>query len=136
MSDENKAVVRRMYQAIGEGDLAVLADLIDDDLIEHEEFPGLEPNKQGVLQFFQQLRKAFPDLRMTAEDLIAEGDKVFIRGTMSGTQGGDFMGIPATGRPIEVPFADFTRIEKGKVTEHWGVTDTERMMRQLGVLEP
>lgn len=135
MSDENKAVVRRAYQAVGQGDYETLEELMADDLIEHEVFPGLEPNKQGVIQFFRGMRIAFPDLAMTPEDMVSEGSKVFIRGTMAGTHEGDFMGIPATGKHIEVPFADFMRLENGQLVEHWGVTDMETMMRQLGILE-
>ena len=65
--------------------------------------------------------------------MVAEGDKVFIRATMGGTHQGEFMGIPATGKRNEVPFGDFVRFEGGKVVEHWGVTDTGKMMEQLGV---
>jgi steroid delta-isomerase-like uncharacterized protein len=135
MSEQNKAVVRRAYEAMGQGDFGTLEELMADDLIEHEEFPGLEPSKEGVLQFFRMMRAAFPDLSMTAEDMVAEGNMVCVRGTMSGTHSGEFIGIPATGNQISVAFADFMRLEGGKLAEHWGVTDTESMMRQLGVLE-
>ena len=135
MSEANKEIVRKAYGAMGTGDLDRLADLIDDDLVEHEDFPGLEPNKEGVLQFFKMMRAAFPDLTMTAHDVISEGDRVSIRATMSGTHRGEFMGIPATGRRMDVPLADFMRVSNGRIVEHWGVTDTETMMRQLGVLE-
>ena len=132
---DNKEIVRQVYGAVGRGDFDALADLIADDVVEHEEFPGLEPNKEGVLQFFRYLRSAFPDLIMTAHDMAAEGDKVFVRGPMAGTHQGEFMEIPATGNRIEVPMADFLRIEDGKVAEHWGVTDVASMMEQLGVSE-
>ena len=68
---------------------------------------------------------------MTIEDILAEGDRVVVRAKMSGTHQGDFMGIPATGKRIDVPFADFVRFEGGKVVEHWGATDTGAMMEQL-----
>lgn len=129
---DNKALVRRAYEAMGKGDFDALGALIADDMIEHEEVPGLEPNKAGVLQFFKMLRSAFPDLTMTADDMVSEGDKVFVRATMAGTHEGDFMGMPATGRKVVVPMADFLRMKDGKLAEHWGVTDMAAMMEQLG----
>ncbi len=135
MPNENKDAIRRLFRTINEGDLERLADLLSDDLVEHEEFPGLEPTKEGVLEFFAYLRSAFPDLTMTAHDMIAEDDKVFVRGAMTGTHRGEFMEIPGTGNRIEVPFGDFFRLEDGKIAEHWGVTDTGAMLQQLGALE-
>ena len=71
---------------------------------------------------------------MVHEDIMAEGEKVFIRARMTGTYRGEFMGIPATGQQINVPFADIIRVENGKAVEHWGVTDTGVMLQQLGVV--
>ena len=64
--------------------------------------------------------------------MVAEGDKVFVRATMTGTHTGDFFGMAPTGRSMSVAFADFVRFEQGRVAEHWGVTDTATMMEQLG----
>ncbi|MEX1258952.1 MAG: ester cyclase [Gemmatimonadota bacterium] len=135
MSEENKSLVRRTYDAINRKDFDALAAVIADDVIEHDEFPGLEPSKAGVLQFFRNLQAAFSGVTMTVEDLIAEGDKVFARVTLSGTHQGEFLGIPATGRSISVPMADFFRIRDGQMVEHWGVADSGVMMQQLGVGE-
>jgi predicted ester cyclase len=77
------------------------------------------------------MRSAFSEFTMTIEDILAEGDRVVVRAKMPGTHQGDFMGIPVTGRQIDVAFADFLRFEGGKVVEHWGVTDTGAMMEQL-----
>ncbi len=133
MSEENKEIVRRFYAAINAGRLEIIDELVAEDLVEHEEFPGVASGREGVRQFMQMMRTAFPDFAMTIEDIVAEGDKVFIRATMRGRHRGEFMGIPATGKQIEVPFGDFVRFEGGKVVEHWGVTDTGKMMEQLGV---
>ncbi len=133
MSEENKEKARRFYAAINAGRLEIFDELVAEDLVEHEEFPGMAGGREGVRQFFQMMRTAFSDFKMTIEDMVAEGDKVFIRATMGGTHQGEFMGIPATGKRIEVPFGDFVRFEGGKVVEHWGVTDTGKMMEQLGV---
>lgn len=135
MSEENKALVRRAYDAMNSGDFASLDEIISDTFVEHEEMPGVAPTKEGVLQYFKAMRDAFGDFRMSLDDMIAEGDKVFLRGSMSGTHNGEFMGIPATGKKINVPMGDFLRIDNGKVVEHWGVTDSGAMMQQLGMVE-
>ena len=133
MSEENKALVRRVYEAISAGNLEVLRDAISDGFVEHEEFPGLEASssKEGAVRQFELLRAAFPDFSISLDDMVAEGDKVFIRATMRGTHRGEFMGMPATGKQITVPVGDFIRIVDGKAVEHWGVTDTGAMMQQL-----
>jgi steroid delta-isomerase-like uncharacterized protein len=96
--------------------------------------PGLEPNKEGVKQLFAIYRSAFPDLRMEAHETVTEGDLVCARITTTGTHRGEFMGIPATGRQIEVETIDMARIRDGQCIEHWGVTDSMTMMQQLGAL--
>jgi steroid delta-isomerase-like uncharacterized protein len=131
MSEANKALARRFYAEMSAGNIGIIDELVADDMIEHDEFGGLEPNKEGVRQFFTATLAAFPDLEMVADDMIAEGDKVFIRATMNGTHQGEFLGIPGTGRKISVPMGDYVRIADGKVVEHWGVTDTGAMMEQL-----
>jgi steroid delta-isomerase-like uncharacterized protein len=119
------------------GDFDSLRALMADDFVEHEELPGIEgaTGKEAVLNQFQALRTGFPDFTMNLEDMIAEGDRVFIRATMRGTHKGDFVGMPGTGKQIEVPCGDFVRIVNGKAVEHWGVTDTGTMMQQLGLVE-
>ena len=132
MSEANKALARRFYAAINAGELDAITDVIGENFVEHEEFPGLEPTRDGARKMFEMMRGAFPDFRMEIDDMIAEGDKVFLRARMLGTHKGDFAGIAPTGRKIDVRFADFVRIQSGRVVEHWGITDTGAMMQQLG----
>jgi predicted ester cyclase len=77
---------------------------------------------------------AFPDLHLTIEDLIAEGDKVVDRQTARGTHQGTFMGIPPTGKQITVTAMNISRIVGGKIVEHWVELDTLGMLQQLGVV--
>ena len=78
---------------------------------------------------------AFPDLRMTPEDVLSSGDKVVVRVKATGTHQGDFMGVPATGRSIDVQLIDIVRFgDDGLAHEHWGVFDAMTMMQQLGVV--
>jgi steroid delta-isomerase-like uncharacterized protein len=135
VSEENKAAVRRVYDALNSGDLTALADTLADDVVEHEEIPGLSPDKEGVIQFFKDCMEAIGGFRMNVEEIIAEGDRVSVRATASGTHRGEFMGIPATGAQLNVGLSDYFRLEGGKVKEHWGVMDTGAMLMQMGVVK-
>ena len=134
MPEDPKTVVRRFYDEVSAGNLDIVDELVADDFVEHEEFPGIEPNKEGVKQFFALFRSAFPDLRMEPHEMVAEGDLVCARVTMTGTHEGEFMGMPASGKPVEVQAIDMLRIGDGQATEHWGVTDAMTMMQQLGAI--
>ena len=133
--EENKAVMRRFYEEISKGNLAVVDELVAADLIEHSPFvPGQAPGRQGALALFTMIRAAFPDLRFTVEDMVAEGDKVVARGTMSGTHKGEFMGIAPSGKQMTVDIIEILRITGGKMVEHWNVVDSLGMMQQLGAV--
>jgi steroid delta-isomerase-like uncharacterized protein len=127
--------MRRGYELISAGDIDGFADLIAEDMVEHEELPGLEPTKEGVRQWFTIMRSAFPDMRMEVEDVVASGDKVAIRGRFTGTHEGEFMGMPATGRSVDAQVIDICRFgADGKIAEHWGLFDELGMMGQLGAI--
>ncbi len=130
---DHAATARRMYQLINAGDLDAFADLLADDFVEHEETPGLAPTKEGVKSFFQMQLAAFPDLRMSVEDVVADGPKVVARVRYTGTQRGGFMGMPATDKSADVQLIDIFQFDAdGRVAEHWGVIDLMAMMQQLG----
>jgi steroid delta-isomerase-like uncharacterized protein len=106
-----------------------------DDFVEHEETPGLAPTKEGVKEFFRMYIGAFPDLHFDAEDILTAGDKVVGRVRITGTHQGEFMGMPATGKSIDVQAIDIIRFgDDGLAREHWGVFDAMAMMQQLGVV--
>ena len=132
---DHSEIVRQMYALVSAGDIDGFGDHLADDVIENETLPGFEPSKEGVKQFFTMNRAAFPDLRMEVQDLIASGGKVVVRGRFTGTHEGDFMGMPATGRSVDVQVIDILRFnDEGKVAEHWGLFDELRMMQQLGAI--
>jgi len=132
MPTDAKSLVRRFYDGVGAGDLSVIDELVADDFVDHEDFPGLEPNKKGVKQFFAVLRSAFPDLRMEVREMLADDDLVSVRVIATGTHQADFMGMPSSGKRIEVQVFDVFRILGGQVTEHWGLMDAMTMLQQLG----
>jgi steroid delta-isomerase-like uncharacterized protein len=126
--------MRNAYDRINEGDIDGFAALLSDDFVEHEETPGLPPTKEGVREFFRMYRAAFPDLHMDAEDVLASGDKTVARVRATGTHRGELMGIPPTGKRVDVQLIDIMKFDDaGSVREHWGVVDMMSMMQQLGV---
>jgi steroid delta-isomerase-like uncharacterized protein len=133
---DHAAKMREFYEYVNAGDIDGFASMISDDLVEHAEAPpGIPQTKEGVKQFFAMYFAAFPDLRMDAQDVIASGDKGVARVRVTGTNTGDFMGMPATGKAIDVESIDIVRFgDDGLAAEHWGVTDTMKMMQQLGVV--
>ena len=127
--------IQRLYDLINAGDIEGFGRQLADDFVEREEIPGLPPTKDGVVQYFRIMLAAFPDLRMDVQDSFASGDKAVARLRISGTHQGEFMGIPATGKPVSVNLIDITRFgDDGLAREHWGVADLLAMMQQLGVI--
>jgi predicted ester cyclase len=131
----NKDTMTRFYDGISSGDLSVVEELLAEDFIEHDEFPGIPAGREGVRQFFEMARAGFPDLRLRVLHLVEEGDVVVGHGLFEGTHEGDFMGVAPTGKRVSVPIADVVRVDgDGLAVEHWGVTDTGMMMQQLGAV--
>ena len=132
---DHAATMRSTYERINAGDIGGFGDLVADDFIEHDDAPGLPPTKEGTLEFFRILLTAFPDMHMTVEDVIANGDKTVARVKVTGTHKGEFMGVPATSTRVDVRLIDIMRFDgAGLVCEHWGVADMLSLMQQLGVV--
>jgi steroid delta-isomerase-like uncharacterized protein len=135
-TEQNKALVRQLVEeAINQGNISMIDELLIPDFIEHEELPpGIPPGREAPKVLFTMLRSAFPDFKATIEHLIAEGDEVVLHMTWTGTHEGEFMGIPPTGKSISINVIDILGIAEGKFVEHWGVMDSMAMMQQLGVV--
>jgi steroid delta-isomerase-like uncharacterized protein len=135
-TEQDKALVRQLVEeAINLGNMSVIDEFLIPDFVEHEELPpGIPPGREAPKVLFTMLRSAFPDLKATIEHLIAEGDKVVLHMTWTGTHEGEFMGIPPTGKSISITVIDILGIAEGKFVEHWGVMDSMAMMQQLGVV--
>ena len=135
MPMDHAATVRRLYELINAGDIGGFSDHLSNRFVEHEQTPGLEPTKEGVKQFFRMQLAAFPDLRMDAQDIFASGAKVVARVRYTGTNKGEFMGMPASGKKVDIQLIDiFLFGDDGLVGEHWGVIDALAMMQQLGAV--
>ena len=133
-TEENKALVRRFYEAFNTQNVAALDQFAAADFVDHGLPPGVPPNREGAKQYLGMFVAAFPDLHFMAEDMVAEGDKVVCHLYASGTHKGDFQGMPPTGKQIKIEAFDMLRIANGKLVDHWGVFDALGMMQQLGAL--
>ena len=135
MSEENKALIRRFFKEVwNEKNLDAIDELVAADQVDHDRPPGLPPGREGAKAFIGAYLNAFPDVKITIEDMIAKGDKVVTRWNATGTHTGELMGIPATGIQISITGIDITRYSGGKSVEHWGQFDQLGMMQQLGVV--
>jgi steroid delta-isomerase-like uncharacterized protein len=135
-TEQNKALVRQLVEEVlNKGNMSWADEIIAPNFIEHEELPpGFPPGREASKLLFTMLRSAFPDFKATIQQLISEGDKVVMYMTWTGTQKGEFMGVPPTGKSISINVIDIVRIADGQVVEHWGIMDQMAMMQQLGVI--
>ncbi len=134
-TEANKALIRRFTEEyINQGKLALAAELVTSTYVNHLAPPGSPPGPEGENQVLTLFRSAFPDGRVTLEDLVAEGDRVAVRLTFSGTQQGEFMGIPPTGKSFTLAGMNVFRIEHGKIAENWPQLDMLGLLQQLGVI--
>ena len=129
--EENKAVVRRFIEAYNNRNLGLIDDFVAPDYVDHTNKVG----REGLKQLFAMGLNAFPDWHETIEDIIAEGDKVWVRLAYTGTHKGGFMGLAPTGKKITSKAVDIYRIVNGKLAEYWNVTDNVNILKQTGAIE-
>ncbi len=134
--EENKAIVRRSIEEVDKGNWAIFDELWAPDYVYHQPGRPKPSTRKESEQLMRDLRAAFPDGRVTIEDMIAEGDKVVTRMTSQGTHKGDFMGIPATGKKVVVTSILISRIAEGKIAVEWEEFDALGFMQQLGAIPP
>ena len=121
MPSENETLARRyIEEVLNKGDVAAIDELVATDFTEHDPYPGQAPGIEGEKQAVRNLRIAFPDLHLTIDGIISEGEHVVIEVTARGTQHGEFQGTPASGAPIMEVQAHLLRCVGGKCVEHWG----------------
>jgi predicted ester cyclase len=135
-SEDNKRLVRRLYEETDKSNLNALDEFFSADLIDHDPppIPGLTPGLQGIKHAFKLFATATPDGRHVIHDLIAEGDRVVARVTGTGTHTSELMGIPPTGKRLEMTGIVIYRISAGKIVERWSQHDIFGLLQQLGVV--
>ena len=129
--EENKAIVRRAIESLNKQDLSLLDDLATPNYFDHIFKQGLEWIKQSLAMFW----KGFPDFHVAIEDMVAEGDKVWVRVTFTGTHTGEYLGFAPTGKKISYKSVTIKRVVDGKMVEGWTVNDMLDFYKQLGVIE-
>jgi len=136
--EQNKATIRRLFDEVYNAkNVALIGDLTTPDFVDHNLVAGLEAGPAGLKQFVQMVALAFPDNRLTIDDLLAENDRVAVRWTSYNTHtGGDFLGIPPTGKPAVFGGTTIYRLVNGRIAELWYNADVMGLLHQLGVPSP
>jgi steroid delta-isomerase-like uncharacterized protein len=125
-------LVRRLHAALLDTrDPDVADSFFAEDFVSHNNPPGFPPGVDGVKQFFSMFRDAFPDVTVVIDELVADGDRVAVATTFTGTHEGELMGIAPTGKRVSVTGMDMVRVAGGRIVEHRGLTDIVGLMRQL-----
>jgi len=132
--EENKKIVHRYQEIYNRNDLDALSEVVPEDLLIPKMMPGIPTGIEGAKAAHRIMLAGFPDYQTIIDDLLAEGDKVAARITMSGTNTGSFMGIPPTGKRISFTGIYIARVANGKIVEHWGEEDSVSLLQQLGAL--
>jgi steroid delta-isomerase-like uncharacterized protein len=132
--EENAATARELVQRVlNEGDIPFADKVLSESYVEGSPMPGTSADKAGAIAMFTMMREMTPDMHIDIEDVIASGNKVAMRSTMTGTDTTGMPGMPATGKPFSMGAIDvFTFDDAGMNTEHYGVYDIVGMMMQLG----
>ena len=135
--EENKAIACRWIEEVwSRGNLAAIDELFATDFVFSYPTAGAEPDREGYKQTVTEMFGPLADVHCTVEDIVAEGDKVAVRWTWSGTHKGELMGIAPTGKQVTLTGISILRIVGGKIVEEWGEMDNLGFMEQLGVFPP
>jgi predicted ester cyclase len=135
-NEQSRLLMRRVTEEIwNEGHLDLVDELIAVDFVDHLDLPGLEGRgRERYRASVVMMRTGFPDFQNPIDFVIAEDDIAVSYGHMTGTNSGDLMGMPPTGRAIDLPTIGILRFANGRAVERWGIADNMAMMRQLGLL--
>ncbi|MET7338913.1 ester cyclase [Nonomuraea sp. NPDC005650] len=135
----NKETYHRFHEAINSGDLGVISKAVDECIHPDGRFHAAEwtgvTAVQAQKRVWEMLLRAFPDIQVTLEDLVAEGDKIVARQTVTGTNSGEYRGMPPTGKSVTYNEIFIARFADGQVIEVWGVVDVYAQLRQLGLIQ-
>ena len=133
-AEANTAQLQRLAEVLTEHNLAALDEIFHADYVEDEPPPGMGPGREGLRQWLASWITAFPDVRWTVEEQIADEDRVWTRSIWQGTHKGSFLGIPPTGKNVIVAAWTIDRFADDKIAESRIIMDTLGMMQQLGVI--
>lgn len=131
----NIALVRHFVEeAQTRHNLAAVDEYMSLDFVDHSVPPGLPADREGVKLQFSMFFKALPDLHAIIHDQVADENKVVTRKTLRGTHQGELLGIPPSGKSVDIEVIDILAVKDGKITDHWNLVDQLGLMKQLGVI--
>ncbi len=128
--------IERVEVLFNRGELDRVEEFVTEDFVNHEAWPGEDPGYEGFRLRLGRLRSAIPDIHMEVHEVVAAGDLVAYRATLSGTHRGELLGMPPTGRAFSVQHMHMLRMRDGRVSEHWATRDDLGMLQQLGIIPP
>jgi predicted ester cyclase len=134
----NEATVRRFCDAMNTGDPEIISatidEVVDRDALVRTPLPIKSTGSHALKEIFGRLHEVYADLHVTVEDVIADGDKVVTRNTVTGTHQGEYMGLAPTGRSVTYDEIFIFRLADDRIVETWGVVDVLAQMKQLGLV--
>lgn len=134
MSRSNQEIIRRVCEDLwGKGNVDLVEELYAENYVDLNPAPGIPAGREGVKMQAAAYHQAFPDMHVTLEETVAEGDKIMARYTIRGMHTGDLMGIPPTGKSVEITGISIVRIEAGQVVEEFSLADMMGLFQQLGL---
>jgi predicted SnoaL-like aldol condensation-catalyzing enzyme len=135
MAADLKALAKQFNDEVfGKGNVDLIDELVADDFVDHQEFPGLEPTKEGLKNFVKLFHTAFSDIEVETLSIGLDGDELWVHSVFRGTHTGEFAGVPPTGNSVSLEMMDRVKVRDEQAIEHWGVSDDLGMMTQLGVI--
>jgi steroid delta-isomerase-like uncharacterized protein len=130
---DNKAVIRQyLEEAWNLKNLGILDQLTASNYSRYISGQASPLDREGQKQRIASFHQGLPDVHLTLEDMVAEGDKVVFRINLHGTHTGTLLGVPPTGKQVTISAIDIARLADGKIVEHWGQMDTLGLLQQLG----
>jgi predicted ester cyclase len=137
MAADLKALARRFNDEVfTQGNVDVIDELVADDYVDHQVFPGLQPTKEGLKDFVKLFHAAFSDINVETLSIAVDGDEIWVHSIFTGTHTGEFAGVPPTSKTVTLEMMDRVKVRDDKAIEHWGTSDDLGMMTQLGVIPP
>jgi predicted ester cyclase len=136
MPDQNIAVVKRIFEGLNSGNLGVLDEFVDPQLVDHSTLRAPKTGAEGLKQRLAGFVHAFPDLEFRIHTIFGAGDMVTLIWSLQGTHENQFLTIPPTGKRVHITGINVERLTGGKLVEHWSIPDNIALFEQLGVLRP
>ena len=134
--EQNKRVVERFYEHLRAGTIGAATDIVTPDCVRHDPSGHQEPGPSGFAARVKRTDAAFTDLNSVPDIVMAEGDKVAVRWTITGRHTGPYRGFPSTGREVTFSSVNIFRIENGRIAEIWNHRDDLSVLEQIGAIPP